>query len=266
MAVGKNKKLSKGGKKKGAKKPTDPFLKKDWYDVVAPGFVKTRSFCKTIATKSAGIKLASENLRGRVFETNIADITDSGEQGHRKIKFVVEEIRDRDCLTNFHSLSLTRDKLCSMVRKWQTLVEAVVKAKTTDGYELRMFMIGFTRKSTGQIKKTSYANTQHIKKIRRRMVEAMRREIVGNSLKDLLSKKILPDTIPKEIQHECQFIYPLQDVHIRKIKVTRRPAYDPSRLLELHAQVSDKDVASGKMEVEGAVTVGGAEPPVLPSV
>merc|ERR1712226_121505 len=67
MAVGKNKGLSKGGKKKGAKKPVDPFLKKEWYDVIAPGFVKTRSFCKTIASKSQGLKLASENLKGQVY-------------------------------------------------------------------------------------------------------------------------------------------------------------------------------------------------------
>lgn len=231
--------------------------------------MKTRVICKTIASKSQGLKLASDNLRGRVYETNIADITDSGEQGHRKIKFVVEEIADKNCLTNFHSLCLTRDKLCSMIRKWQTLIEAVTKAKTTDGYELRMFMIGFTKKAPEQLRKTSYAGKQHIKKIRSRMVAAMNREITSHSLKDLLAKKILPDTIPKEIIHECQLVYPLQDVHIRKIKVIRRPNYDPNKLLELHSHLLEKETAasSGTAAMEtGAVTLGGAEPPILSSV
>ncbi len=43
----------------------------------------------------------------------------------------------------------------------QTLIEANVDVKTTDGYLLRVFCIGFTKKRQNQIKKTCYA--QHAK-------------------------------------------------------------------------------------------------------
>lgn len=60
-------------------------------------------------------------------------------------------------LTNFHGMDLTTDKLRSMVKKWQTLIEANVDVKTTDGYLLRVFCIGFTSKDQSSARKTCYA-------------------------------------------------------------------------------------------------------------
>ena len=50
-----------------------------------------------------------------------------------------------------------------MVKKWQTMIEARVDVKTSDGYTLRLFCVGFTKKRQNQIKKTSYAQTQQVK-------------------------------------------------------------------------------------------------------
>lgn len=49
-------------------------------------------------------------------------------------------------------MDFTTDKLRSMVRKWQTLIEAHVDVKTTDGYFLRLFCISFTKKRPGQVR------------------------------------------------------------------------------------------------------------------
>lgn len=50
MAVGKNKRLSKG--KKGLKKRTDPFARKDWFSVKAPSTFAIREYGITTHTPS----------------------------------------------------------------------------------------------------------------------------------------------------------------------------------------------------------------------
>ena len=55
-------------------------------------------------------------------------------------------------------MDTTKDKLGSMVRKWQTLIEARADIKTTDDYLLRVFVICFTARQRGQLKATTYAN------------------------------------------------------------------------------------------------------------
>ena len=62
-------------------------------------------------------------------------------------------------------MDFTTDKLRSLVRKWQTLIEAHVDVKTTDNYTLRMFCIAFTKKRQNQNKKTSYAQSSQIRQV-----------------------------------------------------------------------------------------------------
>lgn len=91
-------------------------------------------------------------------------------------------------------MDFTTDKLRSMVRKWQTLIEAHVDVKTTDGYNLRLFCIGFTKKRQGQVKKTCYAQSSQIRQIRKKMVDIMTREAVSSDLKELV-QKFIPESI-----------------------------------------------------------------------
>ena len=130
MAVGKNKRLSKGKKGKG-KKVIDPFTKKEWYDIKAPSNFSVRACGKTPVTRTTGTKIASEMLKGRVFEICLADLNKDEDQAYRKIKLQCEEVQGKYCLTQFYGLDFTTDKIRSMVRKWQSLIEAFVDVKTT---------------------------------------------------------------------------------------------------------------------------------------
>ena len=112
--------------KKGIKKKVvDPFSKKDWYDVKAPAMFNIRNIGKTLVTRTQGTKIASDGLKGRVFEVSLADLQND-EVAFRKFKLITEDVQGKNCLTNFHGMDLTRDKMCSMVKKWQVRRKCMV--------------------------------------------------------------------------------------------------------------------------------------------
>uniref|UniRef100_A0A671FEU4 40S ribosomal protein S3a n=1 Tax=Rhinolophus ferrumequinum TaxID=59479 RepID=A0A671FEU4_RHIFE len=95
MAVGMNKCLTKGSKKGAKKKVVDPFSKKDWYDVKAPAMFNIRNIGKTLVTRTQGTKIASDGLKGRVFEVSLADLQND-EVAFRKFKLITEAIQEND--------------------------------------------------------------------------------------------------------------------------------------------------------------------------
>ncbi|KAJ6353909.1 hypothetical protein OIU76_002848 [Salix suchowensis] len=147
-------------------------------------------------------------------------------------------------------MSFTTDKLRSLVRKWQTLIEAHVDVKTTDNYTLRMFCIAFTKRRPNQVKRTCYAQSSQI------------RQASSCDLKDLV-QKFIPEVIGKEIEKATTGIYPLQNVFIRKVKILKAPKFDLGKLMEVHGDYSqdigvkvdrpaDETMAEGDTEVVGA--------------
>jgi len=268
MAVGKNKGLVKGGKKGLKKKIIDPFTRKDWYDVKAPSMFTNRQIGKTLVNRTQGTRIASEGLKGRVFEVSLADLQSEpdAERSFRKFRLISEDIQGRNVLTNFHGMDLTTDKLRSMVKKWQSLIEASIDVKTSDGFLLRVFCIGFTNKDQNSQRKTCYAQHTQIKAIRKKMVDIITREVGTVDLKEVVNK-LIPDSISKDIEKACQGIYPLHDVNIRKVKVLKKPKFDIGKLLELHGDGGKSGVASEGGVVSGSVDrPEGYEPPVQEAV
>jgi small subunit ribosomal protein S3Ae len=190
---------------------SDPFLRKDIYSIKAPTIFATRNAGKTIISRTSGTsksyyfnnvilikiidllfhkEIATEGLKGRVFEFSLSDLNGGDEgQAFRKIRLIAEDVQGNDIITNFHGLDMTRDKLCSLIRKWQTLIEAHVDVVTTDGYKLRIFIIAFTKKQAEQAaKSTCYAQAGQVRSIRKKMFEVVVEEATKCDLKELVQK------------------------------------------------------------------------------
>jgi len=230
--------LSKG--KKGQKKArVDPFTRKDWYDIKAPSTFEIKQVGKTLVNRTSGMKNANDYLKGRVFEVSLADLQKDEEHAFRKIKLKCDEVQGKNCLTNFYGMEFTSDRLRSLVKKWQTLIEAFADVRTTDGYLLRLFLIGFTRRRPNQVKKTTYAQSAQIRQIRKRMVETMKKETETCTLKEFV-QKLIPEVIGREVEKSCSSIYPLQNVYVRKVKILKAPKLDVQKLLDLHGDATEE--------------------------
>lgn len=260
MAVGKNKRLTKS-KKGSRKKAIDPFLKKEWYKLVAPSSVFPKSACgQTLVTKTQGTKIASDGLKGRVYEVSLADLKGDEEVGYRKIKLACEDVQGYNCILNFHGMDMTRDKLCSLIKKRQSIIEASVDVRTTDGYIVRMFCIAFTKKQQGQLKLTCYAQGSKIRAIRAKMVEMMTALGSKGDLKTLV-KELITENFGKEVEKASQYIFPIQNCYMRKVKILKKPKFDLTALMEWHSSddkaTADKGTAIEPAEEEGLVGSGG---------
>lgn len=262
MAVGKNKRLSKG-KKGQKKKVVDAFARKEWYDIKAPTMFTKRNVGKTLVNRTQGLKIASDSLKGRIFDISLADLNeDAEEQAFRKILLKCHEVSGKTLLTDFHGMHMTSDKLRSLVKKRRSTIEAFTDVKTSDGYLLRVFVIGFTKPSPDQLKKTCYAQSSQVRQIRKKMFEIVAREATTVELKDLV-RKFVAETIGRSIERECAVIFPLENVFVRKVKILKTPKFDLGKLLKLHGSSTVEEKSSGfGIKVETAWK----EPAILDSV
>uniref|UniRef100_A0A2I3H9R1 40S ribosomal protein S3a n=1 Tax=Nomascus leucogenys TaxID=61853 RepID=A0A2I3H9R1_NOMLE len=182
-----------------------------------------RNIGKTLVTRTQGTKIASDGLKGHVFEVSLADLQND-EVAFRKFKLITEDVQGK----NSH-----------------------VNVKTTDGYLLRLFCVGFTKKRNNQIQKTSYAQHQQVRQIRKKMIEIMTREVQINDLKEVVNK-LIPDSIGKDIE--------------KALKMLKKPKFELGKLMELHGEGSSSGKATGDETGAKVERADGYEPPVQESV
>jgi small subunit ribosomal protein S3Ae len=185
-----------------------------------------RDFTISPVNVTAGEKFSHEAIKGRVYTVSLGDLNQTNP--HKKIKLIVDEEAEKGskvALTNFYGIDTTRDHLCSLIRKWHTLIDCFVDAKTSDGFLLRLFITCSTKKAKRQQKATSYAQQSQIKQIRKIMSTVIVKEVKKSTLKELVPK-LMTDVISEDITKKAKKIFPVQNTIIRKVKTIKRPRFD----------------------------------------
>jgi small subunit ribosomal protein S3Ae len=234
----------------------DPFLRKEWYAIKAPTYFAKRVVGVMPVTKTTGQKTARDSLLGRKVSLPVADLANKGDE-FRKFSLKVDDVQGIQCLTSFAGMTLTTDKVRSLIRKRQSMVEVAHDVKTTDGYVLRVFVVGFTKRQRFQKKATTYAQTGHIQKLRRRAVAVIQKEVSSSDVTKLVTK-LANEVIGRQVEALSQSIYPLQNVLTYKVKVLRSPKSDAGRLMQLHG--GSEAVVAFQREFEAAAALQGSAP------
>ena len=214
---------SKQGRSAAAKKTKqDTFLKKEWRRVYIPGISGVKNVGHTILHRPARGKQTIDYVNKRIFE--VAHIDMVGENGcaERIYKWQTVSADENGLYTRFAGMRLSSDKITGDLRKYRTLVETSVDAKTTDDYILRVFCLTFTKKVNAH-KKACYVNQSTARKIRGVMSSVMTKAITSSTVQDML--KILADEkMENAIVEECKEVFQIEKPLITKVKVLKAPA------------------------------------------
>lgn len=259
MAKGKNKQLSKKGK--GRKVDKHAFLKKEWYKYMSPpAFNGSRPLGWIPANKTIGKKIGSDNVLEKVCEVSYADLDEKTRYHWRKVKMQVETVEGFNCYSSFYGLDCTRERIFSLIKKGQTLIDCWADVRTSDDYILRVFVTSCTNRKQGQVKNNTFAKSSQLRVIRKNI----RKAIVGEAKKktvNAFANSILSEELSKKLAKTISRTFPAKVVLVTKVKVLKKPRVDAGALIkeaQSNAQVTQTQDKTGALieEIEGEVQEG----------
>jgi small subunit ribosomal protein S3Ae len=174
---------------------------KEWYQIVAPGFFGDLVIGETMA-------IAPNQIKGRVVETSITDITGDPNKYYLKFYFKIEDIKDNKAVTKFIGHDCTKDFLARIVHTRSTRIDTNDIIKLVD--------------NTFRVKTIAVTNRRVSKSIASEIRRNIR-EIVINELTKLKTDDFIRELISGNLQMRirkmiCK-IYPLRYFEFRKTEI-----------------------------------------------
>jgi len=185
-----------------AKKAADTWKTKRKYEIHAPKMFDEAIIGETFASDEGG-------LIGRTITVGLPELIGDSTKGHIRLTFKVREVKGTRAETEFAGYHIVQEYIRSLMRRKTAKIEAVMDVFTKDNVRLRLKALA-----------AGFGNVQRAQKssIRKRMSELLLSRGKEMNLDELI-KNAVSGKITGEMHRECNKIYPIKRLEIRKIEL-----------------------------------------------
>ncbi len=174
---------------------------KEWYQIVAPKFFGDFVIGETIA-------MEPKQLKGRIIETSLTDITGDPTKYYLKFYFKIEEIKDKKAITRFFGHDCTRDFLARIVRRRSTRIDTNDIINLKDN-KMRVKAVAISNRSV----------SKNIDKRVRKNIRELIKENVSKMKTEEFIREIIDGKLQQKIRKAISKVYPLRYFEFRKTEV-----------------------------------------------
>jgi len=174
---------------------------KEWYQIVAPKFFGDFVIGETIA-------MEPKQLKGRVIETSLTDITGKPDKYYLKFYFKIEDVENKKAITKFFGHDCTRDFLARIVRRRINRIDTNDIVNLKDN-KIRIKSIAISNRRVSKSVET---------KVRKNISEIIIESVSKMKTEEFL-REIIDGKLQQKIRKSISKVYPLRHFEFRKTEV-----------------------------------------------
>jgi small subunit ribosomal protein S3Ae len=174
---------------------------KEWHQIVAPKIFGDFSLGETLS-------IAPEQIKGRVVETSLTDITGDPNRYYFKFYFKVEEIKDGKAFTTFIGHDCTRDYISRIVRPRTSRIDTSDEIALLDN-KMRVKTIAISNRAGSRSVESA---------IRKNVRDIVISEVSKLNTEDFI-KQMIDGSLQSKIRKVLSKVYPLRFFEFRKTVV-----------------------------------------------
>ncbi len=174
---------------------------KEWYQIVAPSFFGDFVIGETMA-------MDPKQLKGRVIETSLTDITGDPNKYYLKFYFKIEDVNGKKAITRFFGHDCTKDFLARIVRRRSNRIDINNVVNLKDN-KMRIKSIAITNRVVSEEIDTKI----------RKCISDFTEENVSKMKTEEFIREVIDGKLQQKIRKIVSKIYPLKNFEFRKTEV-----------------------------------------------